>query len=156
MNNHLTANPIARSWDSPITEIVEPIEFVIFNIETIWFGIALARVDRIVDITNTRNDFSLLENVEPLDLHQRLFGQSTLAPAAWTIFRAPGDRTYGIPVDTLPTLVSVVGDRLRLLPSDLRAATPLGIASHVMQVAAPADGELTVFILEDLGSDRLI
>ncbi len=149
MNEHLYANSIHHS--SPdLTSTSDPpiVELLVFTIEEVWFGLPLGRVERIVDITNTRNDFSALANVELLDLHDWLFGSSLLMPTAWTIFKDAVGTLYGIPVDPVPTLVVVPIDRIRQLPQDIRTTSPLGIASHVALVTEPTR-ELTVFILEN-------
>jgi chemotaxis signal transduction protein len=120
------------------------IESILFAIDTVWFGIPLSRVDRIVDITNMHNDFSSLSDVQPLDLHGRLFGSTLAAPTAWAIYRDTSNTVYGIPVNPVPTIVAVPLDRIRQLPIDFRTTTPLGIASHIARIQ-----ELTVFMLVD-------
>lgn len=124
------------------------IDSISFDIDGVWFGIPLSRIDRIVDVTNLRNDFSDLERVEPLDLHELLFGGNLAEPAAWTIYRDASNTLYGIPVDSVPTLVSIPFDRLRQLPTDFRATSSLGIASHIACITE-SDRELTVFMLVD-------
>jgi chemotaxis signal transduction protein len=126
----------------------QAIESVLFEIDTVWIAIPLSRVDRIVDITNIRNDFSDLGRVEPLDLHELLFGHHLAEPTAWTIYRDASNTTYGIPVDPVPTLIDIPCDRIRQLPPDFRTTSPLGIASHVALITE-FDRELTVFMLVD-------
>jgi chemotaxis signal transduction protein len=120
------------------------IDSILFAIDTVWFGIPLSRVDRIVDITNMHNDFSSLSDVQPLDLHGRLFGSTLAAPTAWAIYKDASSTLYGIPVNPVPTIVAVPLDRIRQLPIDFRTTTPLGIASHIARIR-----ELTVFMLVD-------
>lgn len=122
----------------------EAIESVLFEIETVWFGIPLSRVERIVDVTNIHNDFSALARVEPLDLHELLFGCNLVEPKAWTIYRAANSTLYGIPSASVPTLVNIPFDRIRQLPIDFRTTTPLNIASHVACFE-----ELTALLLVD-------
>ncbi len=141
-------HPVETSWAGLLPLAANTIELVVFKIEEVWFGIPLIKVECIVDITNTQADFSALEHVKLLDLHERLFGSNLATPAAWTIFRDPGGCCYGIPVDLVPTLMLVPFDRIRLLPGDVRATSPLGIASHVATISESTH-ELTVFILAD-------
>jgi hypothetical protein len=122
----------------------EAIESVLFEIDAVWFGIPLSRVERIVDVTKIHNDFSDLARVEPLDLHELLFGCNLVEPKAWTIYRAVNGTLYGIPLASVPTLVSIPFDRIRQLPIDFRTTTPLNIASHVARIQ-----DLTVFMLVD-------
>ncbi len=137
-------NPSLNFQPEPISAI----ESILFEIETVWFGIPLSRVDRLVDITNTQNDFSFLADVQPLDLHDRLFGTTLATPTAWAIYKDPNSNLYGIPVDPVPTIVVVPLDRIRQLPIEFRTTSPLGIASHVALITE-ADRELTVFMLVD-------
>jgi hypothetical protein len=118
------------------------IESVLFDIDAVWFGIPLSRVERIVDLTNIHHDFSDLAGVEPLDLHERLFGHNLADPAAWTIYKDANNTLHGIPVDSVPTLTSIPFDLIRQIPIDFRTTTPLGIASHIARIR-----ELTVFML---------
>jgi hypothetical protein len=125
------------------------IESILFEIDAVWFGIPLHRVDRIVDITNIRNDFSDLGGVEPLDLHELLFGHHLAEPTAWTIYRRDAiSLSYAIPVNSVPTLISIPFDRIRQLPADFRTTSPLGIASHVALITE-FDRELTVLMIVD-------
>jgi hypothetical protein len=148
VNEQLEANSVHQSSPALTSTSAPPIELLVFNIEAVWFGLPLARVERVVDITNMRNDFSTLANVKLLDLHDWLFGSNLVVPTAWTIFKDAVGTLYGIPVDPVPTLIVVPLDRIRQLPHDVRTTSPLGIASHVALVTEPTR-ELTVFIIEN-------
>ena len=155
MNEQLEANSVQQFSPALTISSAPPIELLVFHIEEVWFGLPLGRVERVVDITNTRNDFSALANVELLDLHDWLFGSKLIGPTAWMIFKDAVGTLYGIPVDPTPTLVVVPLDRIRQLPHHVRTTSPLRIASHVALVTEPTRA-LTVFILEDpLSSGRL-
>jgi hypothetical protein len=144
MTANLQSSSILDFQPAPINAI----ESILFDIDAVWFGIPLSRVERIVDVTNLHNDFSELELVELLDLHELLFGGNLAEPAAWTIYKDVSNTLYGIPVDSLPTLVSIPFDRLRQLPTHVRTTSPLGIASHIARITE-FDRELTVFMLVD-------
>jgi hypothetical protein len=144
MTANLQPHPTLDFQPEPISAI----ESILFDIDAVWFGIPLSRVDRLVDITNTHNDFSSLADVQPLDLHERLFGITLAAPTAWAIYKDASSSLYGIPVASVPTIVVVPIDRIRQLPIDFRTTSPLGIASHVARITE-ADRELTVFMLVD-------
>jgi hypothetical protein len=148
VNEQLEANSLHHSSPALTSTNAPPLELLVFNIEEVWFGLPLGSVERVVDITNTHNDFSALANVEQLDLHDWLFGSKLVMATAWMIFKDALGTLYGIPVDPVPTLVVVPIDRIRQLPHDVRTNSPLGIASHVARVNEPTR-ELTVFILED-------
>jgi hypothetical protein len=123
---------------------INAIESILFEIDEVWFGIPFSRVERIVDITNLRNDFSDLERVKPLDLHELLFGSNLAEPTAWTIYKDASGTLHGIPVNPVPTLISIPFDRIRQLPIEFRTTSPLGIASHVASI-----DESIVFMLVD-------
>jgi hypothetical protein len=150
MNESIYANFTQKSpVESPTAIVVAAsIELIIFKIEEVWFGIPLGSVERIVDITNIHNDFSALDSVELLDLHERLFGTTLAAPTAWTIFKNAAGNLAGIPVDSVPTLAVVPLDRIRQLHLDFRTTSPLGFASHVALITESMQ-ELTVFMLVD-------
>lgn len=142
-------------WDEP--RAIDPlkIELIILEIGEVYFGVLMSKIDRVVDITNTNEDFSFLEHVEVLDLHYHLFGTHQVNPPAWAIVKDLGSTVYGIPVDTTPTLISIPLNLLRMLPADFRATSPLGIASHVAKTDDTAEA-LTVFAIgEKLSIDRL-
>jgi chemotaxis signal transduction protein len=144
MKANLHADPILDFQPEPTTAI----ESILFDIDAVWFGIPLSRVERIVDVTNIYNDFSDLEHVESLDLHELLFDGNLAEPAAWTIYKDARNTVYGIPVNSVPTLISIPSDRIRQLPLDFRTTSPLGIASHVALITE-SDRELTVFMLAE-------
>jgi hypothetical protein len=141
MTANLQSISILDFQPAPTTEAIES---VLFEIDAVWFSIPLSRIERIVDVTNLRNDFSDLARVEPLDLHELLFGHNLAEPNAWTIYKDANNTLYGIPSASVPTLISIPFDRIRQLPIDFRTTTPLSIASHVAIVS-----ELTVFMLVD-------
>jgi chemotaxis signal transduction protein len=140
----MNANPQPTSILDFQPAPTEAIEAVLFDIDTVWFGIPLSRVERIVDLANIHNDFSDLARVEPLDLHELLFGYNLVEPKAWTIYKDAKSALYGIPIDSVPTLIGIPFDRIRQLPSDVRTTSPLSIASHVARIQ-----DLTVFMLVD-------
>ncbi len=135
------------SWYQPTVTAAPTIELVIFDISDVSFGIPIAKIDRILNQIGTSQPFDLPADTQILDLHHQLFGFSFPNPAAYVIVRRDRLSVCGIPVDTLPTISHVPIDRIRTLPSELRATSPIGIASHVAMISEPT-GELTVFILE--------
>jgi hypothetical protein len=142
-------------WDEPRATDPLRIDLIILEIGEVYFGVLMSKVDRVVDTINTDEDFSFLEHVEVLDLHYHLFGTHQPNPKAWAIVKDLGSAVYGIPVDTIPTLVSIPLDLVRILPADFRATSPLGIASHIARTEDTAEA-LTVFAIgENLSIDRL-
>jgi hypothetical protein len=141
----MSANTNAPSWYQPTVTTAPTIELAIFEIDGISFGLPISKLDRIVN--NPSGEASCPIDMEILDLHQQIFGISTVNTAAWAIVRRDGQPPCAIPVDIIPTLMMVPIDRIRSIPSELRATNPLGIASHVAIVTATT-GDITVFILE--------
>ena len=138
----------ATSWYQPTVTAELTIEFAIFEIGGVSFGLPISKIDRIINNTSTDNNLSCPIDVEILNLHHKIFGMSSaLGAAACTIVRRDEQPPCAIPVDTIPTLTLVPIDRIRTIPSDLRSTNSLGVASHVAIISTPA-GELTVFILE--------
>lgn len=138
-------NTISNKW----TEIIKPIELtvelIVFDLGEVSFGISMTKIDRVINHTRLGEELNISKDVEILDLHHRLFGTSILNPTAIVIFR--GDKLYGIPIDTSPTLTIVPLDRIRIIPAEFRTNNPLGIASHIAMISTP-NSELTIFILE--------
>jgi chemotaxis signal transduction protein len=137
-------NTISNKWTETAKKIDATIELIIFNLGEVSLGIPMTKIDRVLNETNLLQDFSLGTEIEILDLHHRLFGISITNPTAMVIFRE--DKLVGIPIDTTPTLISVPLDRIRILPTEFRTNSPLGIASHVA-ITSIGDSELTIFIL---------
>lgn len=154
MTSNIYPGAIDNSWHEPIAPAAPTVELLIFQIGEIYFGVSISQVDRVVDLTNTRNDFSFLAGVEPLDLHERLFGTTLLDPVAWVIVNCTDRKAYGIAVGTLPTLVLVPIDRIRLLPHDY-STSPLGIASYVAMLSAPTGQSIAFMLAEQLSIGKL-
>ena len=135
-------NTVSNKWTETAKKIEATIELIVFNLGEISFGIPMLRIDRVVNRTNLER---LGAGLEILDLHHQLFGNSIVNPTAMVVLK--GWNLRGIPIDTTPTLISVPLDRIRVLPTQFRINSPLGIASHVAMIAID-DNESTIFILE--------
>jgi hypothetical protein len=142
----MSANTNAPSWYQPTVTTAPTIEVAIFEIDGISFGLPISKLDRIIN-NPTSYAASCPTDVQILDLHQQIFGISAVNTAACAIVRRDGQLPCAIPVDTIPTLIIMPIDRIRSIPSELRATNPLGIASHVAIITLPT-GDVTVFILE--------
>jgi hypothetical protein len=138
-------NTVSNKWTETTKKIEATIELIVFNLGEVSFGIPMTKIDRVLNQTNLLQDFKLMAGLEVLDLHHRLFGNSIINPTAMVIVR--GDKLVCIPIDTTPTLISVPLDLIRILPTEFRSNSPLGIASHVAMIAID-DKESTIFILE--------
>jgi chemotaxis signal transduction protein len=139
-------NTVLNKW-SEIPEVVEPtVELIVFDICEISFGIPIAKIDRIVSSFHLGEDYTLTQDVEILDLHHRLSGKELANPTAIAIFISDSQHLYGIPIETVPSLIEVPLDRIRSLPDEFRTTNPLGIASHIAMISNQIE-ELTVFIL---------
>jgi hypothetical protein len=142
----MSANTNAPSWYQPTVTAAPTIELAIFEIDGISFGLPISKLDRIInDPSGTAT--TCPTDVEILDLHQQIFGINAESTVACAIVRRDGQPPCAIPVDTIPTLMMVQIDRIRSIPSELRATNPLGIASHVAIITLTT-GDVTVFILE--------
>jgi hypothetical protein len=124
------------------------IELVVFKIDCVSFGIPMTKINRVISNVFIGEDFSLTQDVEILDLHYHLSGVEIATFNAIAIFTGKNSQLYGIPIETAPILVSVPADRIRILPSETRTNTPLGIASHIA-IIANEDSQLTILILGD-------
>jgi hypothetical protein len=142
----MSANTNAPSWYQPTVTTAPTIELAIFEIDGISFGLPISKLDRIIN-NPTGNAASCPTDVEILDLHQQICGISAVNTVACAIVRRDGQPPCAIPVDTIPTLILVPIDRIRSIPSELRATNPLVIASHVAIITLPT-GDITVFMLE--------
>jgi chemotaxis signal transduction protein len=137
----------ATAWYQPTVTATPTIELVVFDINNVSFGIPIAKIDRILKHNDPNEQFDLPADAQVLDLHHQLFGIRSVTPAAYVIVRRDRQELCHLPVDHLPTISTVQIDRIRSIPPELRATSPIGIASHVALISEPT-GELTVFILE--------
>jgi hypothetical protein len=126
--------------------IIPTLELVVFELAEISFGIPMTKINRVISSIFIGEDYSLTQDVQILDLHHQLTGLELSEPNAIAIFTNEDRQLYGIPIETVPTLVSVPLDRIRILPSKFCTNNPLGIASHIAMISTPIS-ELTIFIL---------
>jgi hypothetical protein len=148
MHSNPSATQSLPAWDRPTGTAIPIVELAIFDIGSACFGLPISTIDRVIDLSAGNHDFSsLLIDAEIIDLHHRLFGLSLADPHIWIMFNSLKGRLYRIPADTLPTLIPVPLDRIRILPDDVRSANPLGIASHVALVTTESQGKLTVLTI---------
>jgi chemotaxis signal transduction protein len=138
-------NTVSNKWTETAKKIEATIELIVFNLGEVSFGVPMLKIDRVLNQTNILQDFNLMAGLEVIDLHHRLFGNSIDNPSAIVVLK--GWNLSGIPIDTTPTLISVPLDRIRILPTEFRTNSPLGIASHVAMISG-SNQELTIFILE--------
>ncbi len=129
---------------APVSSI--SIELVVFEIAEVSFGIPMPKINRVISNIFLGEDYSLTQDVEIVDLHHRLTGIEIANFNAIAIFTSTDGQLYGIPIETVPSLMTIPIDRIRTIPQDLRTKNPLGIASHIA-IIANADLELTIFIL---------
>ena len=140
------ANTLSNKWPESNARVKSTIELIVFDIGEVSFGIPITKINRVISSIFIGEDFSLTQDVEILDLHHQLTGVSLSTPNAIAIFTGERQQLYGIPIDTVPTIVCVPLDRIRTLPTELRTNSSIGIASHVAMVSEP-ELELTIFIL---------
>jgi hypothetical protein len=137
------ANTVSNKWTETTKQVELTIEFIIFDLGEISFGIPMSKIGRVINNLD-QAAFQLDPDIEFLDLHHRLFETSITHPTAMVIFK--GDRSYCIPIDTTPTLIAIPLDRVRILPAEFCTNNPLGIATHIA-ITAIDDRELTILIL---------
>jgi hypothetical protein len=140
------ANTVLNKWAESIEKAMPTIELIVFDIGEVSFGIPITKIDRIISNIHLGEDYTLTQHVEILDLYDRLFGVDISNPTAIAIYRGDGQQLYGIPIDTVPTLILVPLDRIRTLPSDFRTTNPLGIASHIAMIS-DLTTDSTIFVL---------
>ncbi len=122
---------ITAKWSEPIAQSTPEIELIIFDIGEVKFGIPITKIDRIISNTHLDQDYTLIENVTVIDLHDRLTGIPIVNPTAIAIFTNSQQQLIGIPINTVPTILAISFDLIRTLPHEFRITSPLGIASHL-------------------------
>jgi hypothetical protein len=122
------------------------IELVVFDLAEVSFGIPMTKINRVISNVFLGEDYSLTQDVQILDLQYQLTGSEICNPSAIAIFTSNDLQLYGIPIETVPSLIDVPLDRIRILPSDFRTNNPLGIASHIA-IFSHQNIESTIFIL---------
>jgi hypothetical protein len=142
----MLTNTVLNKWSEPTEQVVPTIELIVFDISDVSFGIPIAKIERIISNLHLAQDPTLTQDIEMLDLHDRLTGIAISSPTAIAIFRRNSHQLSGIPIDTIPTLVDVPLDRIRILSTEFRTTNPLGIATHIAMISNPIT-ELTIFIL---------
>ncbi|AFY94655.1 hypothetical protein [Chamaesiphon minutus] len=142
----MVANTLSNKWLESTQQVTPKIELIVFDIGEVSFGIPITKINRVISSIFIGEDFSLTQDVEILDLHHRLSGVSLSTPNAIVIFTGERQQLFGIPIDSVPTIVCVPLDRVRTLPYELRHNSSIGIASHVA-VVSDSERDLTVFIL---------
>jgi chemotaxis signal transduction protein len=140
------ANNLLNKQAENIDLVQVTLELVVFKIGEVSFGIPMNKIERVINDLFLGEDYTLTQDVQILDLHQLLFGIAISHPNAMAIFSGDLQQLYGIPIDTIPTIISVPLDRIRMLPSEFRTSNPLGIASHIAMISTPPPA-LTIFIL---------
>jgi chemotaxis signal transduction protein len=142
----MLTNATATKWAEPIDQSTPKIELIIFDIGEVSFGIPITKIDRIISNVHLDQDHTLTENFTILDLHDRLTGISIVNPTAIAIFTTDQQQSFGIPIDTVPTLLAVPLEVIRTIPNEFRITSPLGIASH-LAIVPMSMTQLTIFIL---------
>ncbi|WP_310482935.1 hypothetical protein [Chamaesiphon sp. VAR_48_metabat_403] len=122
------------------------IELVVFEIAEISFGIPMAKINRVISNVFLGEDYSLTQDVEIVDLHHRLTGIEIANFNAIAIYTGTDGQLYGIPIETVPSLLTIPLDLIRTIPQQIRTNNPLGIASHIAMISN-SELELTIFIL---------
>jgi chemotaxis signal transduction protein len=122
------------------------IELVVFEIASISFGIPMTKINRVISNVFLGEDYTLTQDVEIMDLHQRLTGIEISDFNAIAIYTGADRQLYGIPIETVPILMTIPLDRIRTIPQAIRTKNPLGIASHIAMISN-SELELTIFIL---------
>ena len=138
-------NTISNKWSDTIEKSVPTIELISFDIGEIKLGIPITKIERIISNIHLDLDDTLTENVNIIDLHDRLTGSAITNPTAIVIFTSDRQRS-GTPINTAPTILAIPCDSIRTLPTEFRTTNLLGIASHIAMIADPTR-ELTMFIL---------
>lgn len=89
--------------------------------------------------------------VTVLDLRQRLFQSprtnDNLSGGYLIVVQNTKGELYGLPTETVPTLMDVPLSSIRILPESFRHADALGIASHVA-VISQSEMTFTLFLLD--------
>jgi chemotaxis signal transduction protein len=122
------------------------IELIVFEIAEVSFGIPMTKINRVISNIFLGEDYSLTQDVKIVDLHQRLTGIEIANFNAIAIYTSAEGQLYGIPIETVPSLMTIPLDRIRTIPQQIRTNNPLGIASHIAMIVN-SELELTIFIL---------
>lgn len=142
----MLTNTTATKWSEPLDQSTSKIELIIFDIGEVSFGIPITKIDRIISNIHLDQDHTLTENVTILDLHDQLTGISIVNPTAIAIFTTDQQQSFGIPINTVPTLLAVPLELIRTIPNEFRTTSPLDVASHLALVPMSMT-QLTIFIL---------
>jgi chemotaxis signal transduction protein len=140
------ANIVSNQWSELTIPKTLSVEFISFEIDQIKFGIPIAKLERIISNIHLNEDYMLAQHIEIIDLQDLITGIPIANPTSIAIFTDDLQRSCGIPINTVPELITIPLDRIRLLPQTFRDTNPLGIATHLAMMSTP-EKELTLFIL---------
>jgi hypothetical protein len=140
------AKIVSHQWFETTAKTDITLELIVFGIDEVSFGVPIHKLDRIISNIHLDEDYTLIQQVEILDLHDRLTGVAIANPTAIAIFTSDTGQLLGIPIATIPTLIDVPLDRIRTLPSEFRTNNAIGIASHVA-IIYDSIATSTIFIL---------
>jgi hypothetical protein len=142
------ANTLSNKWVETTT-VVTTLDLIVFAVDRVSFGIPMTKIDRIISSVFLGEDYSLTQNVDILDLHYHLTGESIVSPTSIVLWIDTHQQLAAIPIETVPVMLSVPLDRIRTLTSDFRQQDRLGIASHIAIITDDKNTESTIFILAD-------
>jgi hypothetical protein len=144
------ANTISNIWTDTTATSVPKLDLIVFEVDSVSFGIPMRNIDRIISSAFLGEDYSLTQDVVILDLHHHITGDSISNPTAIVLWIDKHRQLAAIPIETVPVMVCVPLDRIRTLPNDFRTNNPLGIASHLAIVTdVDTNIESTIFILDN-------
>ena len=143
----MSGNTNTATWYQPAVVAIPAIEFAIFKIGGVNFGLPISKIYRIIDSEHPHTSLNLAEDIKDWDLHDQIFQIDCVNPVSKIIVSDDNQKLVSIPVDTVPLLIDIPIDRIRLITEDLRLLSPLKMVSHI---AIFFDGteELNVFVLE--------
>ena len=136
----------------------ELIKLLVFEIGKLTLAIPILQVQKVIrqkEVHGSGLSYVNLAHLDEsevtvIDLHQKLFGVSSIQPESagyFIISKNVAGESLGIVVPQSPTLIDVTLDRIRVLPPTYRRADTLEIASHVT-VLDRDEISTTIFILD--------
>jgi chemotaxis signal transduction protein len=151
---------------------VKTLKLLLFPLGDLYLALRLTGLKRVIKLPEIfKSGDKVLglaqvdgQDIIVLDIYWQIFGRSLATNKGFLVIVEADQQTYGIVVDTLPTIKDVPENELQPIPSDYRDRDPLGIADVMATINLTKTQTVTAFVLDsaqlltiaDAGSHAII
>jgi chemotaxis signal transduction protein len=141
----------------PLTKTkVKTLKLLLFPLGNLFLALRLTGLKRVIKLPEIfKSGDKVLgitqvdgQDVIVLDLYWQIYGRSLETAKGFLVVVESETCTYGIVVDTLPTIKDIPESDLQTIPSDYRDRDPLGIADVMATLNLTKNQTITAFVLD--------